>query len=196
MTDYSQCREQPAILKAFEGCAPARFLDIGAWHPQTFSNVRALYEQGWSGLCIEPSPRPMLNLLAEYGDEPRITLVQAAAGIEPGIIPLHISDDGVSTSSEAGYEQWKDRAHFRGTLMVPVVTLEQISARFGHFDFWSIDAEGLSADLFLRMLTLGYTPYCVCAEHDGRTTELLQAATHAGYKAVLVNGTNLIVSRR
>lgn len=193
MTDYSQFEEQPAILAAFKGKPAGRFLDIGAWSATTFSNVRALFELGWSGVCIEPSPRPMLDLLAEYGDEPRVTLIQAAVSLEAGIISLHITDDGVSTASEAAYEDWKERATFRGSLMIPAITLDQISLQFGGFDFWSIDVEGFSADLFLQMLATGYRPHCVCVEHDGRTTELLQAATRAGYKASLCNGTNLVV---
>jgi FkbM family methyltransferase len=195
MTDYSQYHEQPAILAAFEGRPPGRFIDIGAYHPECFSNTRALFQLGWSGVCIEPSPRPVLNLLAEYGDEPRITIIQAAVGLRPGIISLHITDDAVSTSSDEEYERWKGQTVFRGRLMVPAVTLEQIVLQFGGADFWSIDAEGCSADLFLRMLALGYQPHCCCVEHDGRTTELLQAATRAGYRCVLANGTNLIVSR-
>src|ERR1700683_5262801 len=84
MKDYSQYGEQAAILAAFaptpkEGVVivqEARFLDIGAYHPTDKSNTRALFELGWSGVMIEPAPGPMRSLLAEYGNEPRIALIQ------------------------------------------------------------------------------------------------------------------------
>lgn len=77
MKSYSQFGEQEAILAAFKSPYPEgseakrrsllersnRFLDIGCWDPITFSNTRALFELGWSGVMIEPAPGPMLELL-------------------------------------------------------------------------------------------------------------------------------------
>lgn len=194
MTDYSQSGEQAAILDALKGIT-GPFLDIGAYHPTVFSNTRALYEMGWSGVMVEPSPGPMKALLEAYGNDERIRLIQAAVSLEPGLVPLHITDDAVSTSNESSYQIWKDAAKFSGVIHVPAITLEAITNQFGGFHFWNIDAEGLSGDLFHRMLALEYRPTCVCVEHDNRTTELLSSATKAGYKAVLVNGTNLLVAR-
>lgn len=197
MIDYSQCGEQAAILAAFNGATETigRALDIGAWNAKTFSNTRALYELGWSLTMIEPSPAPMLGLLEEYGESERVTLVQACMGIEPGLVDLHVSDDAVSTSDGATFEKWKAHAKFMGRMMVPVLTWEDISNRFGGFDMVSIDAEGQSSDLFLRMLHLGIFPHCVVVEHDERTTELLSAATPHHYKATFVNQTNLVLIR-
>jgi FkbM family methyltransferase len=60
---YSQFAEQDAILAAVGGGEPLNFLDIGCWDPITFSNTRALFELGWSGVMIEPSPGPFVELL-------------------------------------------------------------------------------------------------------------------------------------
>ena len=60
---YSQRDEEKYILEAFDGKTDGRFLDIGAWHPTVFSNTRALIEMGWSGVMIEPSPGPFLNIV-------------------------------------------------------------------------------------------------------------------------------------
>ena len=35
----------------------AQFLEIGAYHPEEFSNTRALVELGWGGVYVEPSPK-------------------------------------------------------------------------------------------------------------------------------------------
>ncbi len=194
---YSQGEEERYILQAFEnreGCQ-RRLLDIGAYHPTCFSNTRALYELGWSGVMIEPSPGPMLALLEAYGTDERITLIQAAMAKLPGLVSLHVSDDAVSTSSETEFDRWKDAAKFRGSIMVPAITWGDIANQWGGFDFANIDAEGSSAELFLEMLELKLYPTCVCMEFDGRLQEILSAATAREYRAVLVNGTNCVVVR-
>lgn len=193
---YSQFDEEAAILKAFIGYGPGRFLDIGAWHPTTFSNTRRLYEHDWSGVMIEPSPGPVLNLLAEYGNADRVVLVQACVGLEPGLIAMHVTNDAVTTANDAVYQQWKDTVKFNGSMMAYCITMADISNRFGGFDFVNLDAEGSSVDLFLEMQRLGWTPRCVCVEHDDRMAELCGAATAAGYAVTYSNGTNAVLVRR
>lgn len=193
MTDYSQNGEQAAILEACKG--DGRFLDIGAWHATQFSNTRALYERGWGGVLIEPSPGPMLGLLGSYGRDERITLIQSAVSAHGGLVTMQITDDAVSTSDSGVYDTWKNTASYRGAMMVPSLTWRDIATQFGGFQFVNIDAEGASSQLFLAMLSQGIFPSAVCVEHDGRTTELLSAATPHNYKAVLVNGGNMVVTR-
>lgn len=200
MTDHSQGCEQGHILKAFEGREPRLLFDLGAWNAKTFSNSRALIEMGWSGILVEPSPGPMQGLLDEYGDTPRIKLIQAAVACEPGLLTMHITDDAVSTSSEAEYEKWKGAAKFRGKMLVPVITLSDLSNRFGGPDFCSIDCEGMSVDLFKQGIDLGWRPHAWCVEIDNRASELAAIAEGAGYKSVndlrfgtLGNGCNTVL---
>jgi hypothetical protein len=60
---YSQFEEQDHILQAVKNITEGRFLDIGCWDAVTFSNTRALFELGWSGVMIEPSPGPFVELM-------------------------------------------------------------------------------------------------------------------------------------
>ncbi len=214
---YSQYNEQAAILDAclredhehlYMGTGgsctvcgrgiytPGKFLDIGAYHPKVFSNTRALYEAGWSGLMFEPGPRQMLDLIAEYGNEPRITLVAAAVGIEAIEAPLRVTDDATCTLSSE-FADAHAEANYTGTIVVPVLTLERIFLRWGgDFDFINFDAEGVSADLFMALFEKTQArPKCICVEHDGRLTELADTATRAGYRVTLVNGTNAVFAR-
>lgn len=190
---YSQYDEERAILQA---CTDeGRFLDVGAYHPRVFSNTRALYEAGWSGMMFEPGPRQMLDLIAEYGNEPRITLVAAAVGIEAGELPLRVTDDATCTLSGEFADRHAE-SNYQGTITVPVLTLDRIFLRWGNFDFINLDAEGVSADLFMVLIQKTEArPRCICVEHDGRLTELAAAATGAGYRVTLVNGTNAVFVR-
>jgi FkbM family methyltransferase len=211
---YSQYDEEKFILAAVTGgmvydprpgddlhelhkpAPPGRYLDIGAWNAKQFSNTRALYELGWSGVMIEPSPACMLGLLDEYGESERITLIQAAVFTEAALLKLHVTDDAVSTLLDAEYGKWKDHAKFRGSMMVPTITLADLVNRYGGFQFVNIDAEGCSADLFLQMLGLGIFPDCVCVEHESRLEELASNATAQGYVMVYANGTNSVFARK
>lgn len=216
---YSQNGEESAILAAFPDKTDGRFLDIGAWHPTDKSNTRALYERGWSGLLIEPSPGPFINLLracqkcgavpselygerksmtcekcggGRYGADERLTLICAAVGLERGLMRLHATDDAVSTDNEEHYEKWKEVGGFFGQFLSPVLLLEDIFQQFGAFDFVNLDAEGSSASLLIRMFDGGVFPTCVCVEHDNRTTELCELAIKHGYALKYCDGTNLV----
>lgn len=190
---YSQYDEEKHILEAVAGHNQGRFMDIGAWHATQFSNTRALYERGWSGVLIEPSPEPFLGLLKEYGEDPRIALIHAAVGFERSLLKFHATADAVSTTDEASYRKWKDAAKFDGVFYTPVVPLEDIVTQFGgDFGFVNFDAEGISVDLFCRFLAIGQRPKCVCVEHDDRIVECVQHAQAAGYRQVHLNGTNVV----
>ncbi len=196
---YSQYDEERAILDVFRVSGRpdlicGRFLDIGAYHPKVFSNTRALYESGWSGVMFEPGPRQMLDLIAEYGNEPRITLVAAAVGVEAGEFPLSVTDDATCTLS-GDFADKHAESNYTGTITVPVLTLDRIFLRWGSFDFVNLDAEGVSADLFMAMMKTQSQPRCICVEHDGRLTELADTATRKGYRVTLVNGTNAVFVR-
>lgn len=218
MTDFSQCGEQEYILANTP--ETGRFLDIGSWHPTIFSNVRALFERGWSGLMIEPAPGPFINILRacsqcgdvpselygerkakacekcggiRYGDDPRLTLICGAVGFERGLVSIHATDDALSTSDDANFNKWKAIGGFYGSFLAPVITLEDLFNQFGgDFQFVNIDVEGASVDLFKRLLQLGPRPNCIVVEHDSRVVECADAAQAAGYRQVHLNGTNVV----
>ena len=193
---YSQQGEEPIILSLL-GEKVGRFLDIGAWNPTDKSNTRALFERGWGGVMIEPSPGPLVNLISEYGNISRIQIVAAAAGVSSeGLARLHVSHDAVSTTEELEFKKWKDQAEFNGSLIVPIVSVRDIILHFGAFDFISIDTEGTSVDIFKEFLRLKQRPACICVEYNDRKREAVAHADANGYELALENDTNLVFGRR
>ncbi len=191
MTSYSQYGEDSLYLPLLPPMG--RFMEIGSWHPTDKSNSRALYERGWSGILIEPSPGPLLNLLSEYHDEPRIQIIAACVSCEGGLVTLQVTDDAVSTSDRQQYDAWKSVTKFRGALTVPAISVADLFARFGgEFGFVSIDTEGTSVDIFAEMLRVGPRPRVVVVEHDSRFVELSQYAEQGNYRMIHENGTNRI----
>lgn len=105
MKFYSQFKEDEYLITVLPKAG--RFLDIGSWVPTIFSNTRVLFEMGWSGIMIEPSPGPFLAAMQtcsdcghvpglttsailpelchcgsgiRYGNHPRITMILGAIG--------------------------------------------------------------------------------------------------------------------
>jgi FkbM family methyltransferase len=197
--NYSQGEEQKHILEHVG--ETGRFLDIGAWHAKNLSNTRALYERGWSGVLVEPSPEPFLGLLKEYGEEERISLVCACVGGMETLAQFHASADAVTTSSQENFEKWREIGGFYGRFYSPRVDLDYLMERFGEFDFISIDAEGSSVEIFSDLLHLprfidgGGLPRVICVEHDNRNVETLELAEAHGYREVYFSGENQVFAR-
>lgn len=200
MKDYSQTGEQAAILEAlgYDGeptSCRGRFLDIGAWNPVALSNTRALWELGWSGVFIEPSPGPLRNLVKEYGNYPdRAMVIGGAVTVEGNLISLEVTDDAVSAPhGSLEHATWREKGGYYGTLHAPSICLAYLFARLGgDFDMVSIDTEGTSVDLFAEMIRIGPRPRCVVVEHNDRIVELNQFAQAAAYRQVLLNGNNAV----
>src|SRR6202034_3588703 len=118
---YSQYEEEQHILAAV-GDLPLdplpRFLDIGAWEPIVFSNTRALFERGWGGLVLGPSPSAILKQIAEYGDVERVQIAALGVGCVPGgygsILEFQATDDCVGTVDREFFEKWKGSAKYYG----------------------------------------------------------------------------------
>lgn len=200
MKDYSQGGEQPHILRALEGVGPARFLDVGAFDPEVFSNTRALIEQGWTGVMVEPSPGPLRKLIESYNGNEAIRVLGAAVTVEGGIITMTMSNDALSSDNAQHVELWQRAAVpgqppvFYGKMDALSISLKQLLDSYGgDFEFVNIDVEGSSVDLFVEMVRIGPRPRCVCVEHNGRLVELAAAYQGAGYSLAFLNDANVVL---
>ncbi len=195
---YSQFGEDQIIVGLL-GDTKARLLDVGAWDPKTFSNSRLLIERGWSAVLVEFSPAPVRALIQEYGGRDDVQVLQAAMTLDGNgaLGRFDISDDGLSTNTEAVRAKWDEKGGYYGHLWVPQLTLEWLFFQFGGgFEFVSIDTEGTSVDLAMQLVGKHQQrPKVLCVEHDDRVLELQIAAQKAGYHTVHANGTNVILAR-
>jgi FkbM family methyltransferase len=189
---YSQRDEEQHILEILDGVT-GRFLDIGAWNPEVFSNTRALFECGWSGVVVEPSPGPV-HILAQFYSGKPVEVIAGAVTVEGGPIRLMLTDDAVTAEAESGNAaRWKESGGYYGIVTVQSIALRDFFARWGgDFEMVSIDTEGTSVDLFAEMITIGPRPRCVVVEHDNRFVELSGHAQRGGYRMVYENGENRV----
>lgn len=194
--DFSQFGEQAAILANTP--AIGTFLDIGAYDAFTFSNVRALYENGWGGVLVEPNPSHAARLRHTYRFSLAVTVLEVAVAPVPLRAPtvrLALTDDATSTADPATLTKWAGEVLYSGSADVAAMTLPDLWSTHGPFQFVSIDAEGWSVPIFNDLLAqCRPLPACLCVEHDGRHTACQRRAEQHGYRRVTENGTNLVLA--
>ena len=163
---YSQNDEEKYILEYFGEKKDGRFLDLGAYDGLTFSNVRALAERGWSGVCVEASPQCFVKLQENMKPFPQVQLICAAVSrLQTGIIKFFDSAGAVGSTSEEHYEKWKPHQDDFSEIYVAQAPLFQLR-EMGPFDFVSVDLEGTSYHVLGEILEHPKLPQMICIEVD------------------------------
>ncbi len=195
---YSQNDEEGVINSLFGDTG--RFLDVGAFDGKTFSNTLKLYERGWSGVLVEPSPLAFAGLQRQYVDSTRVTLVNAAIADSSGKIRFFDSGgDAISSTDvlhkakwEAGYKCKFDE------IEVDCLTwksLFNIYCKDMTFDFVNIDTESTNLQLLKTFPFDKCLPMCMCIEYDSYRKEMMDILSGHGYREVYCSGENIVVYR-
>jgi len=202
---YSQCNEEKYLLDYFKVCS-GRFLDIGAYDGKTLSNTRALYEKGWKGVCVEPSPSAFAKLQELYKEEDAyMILINKALGEKEEDSVFYEGDiekeirgtigNMYSSLDKKHMEFWEERGlHFK-EVNVQTITWHCLLDEVGEdFDFINIDAEGLSLEIFQLMpLWRLDNLVCVCIEHSYKFETFIQYALEKGFRAFNITAENFLM---
>lgn len=153
-----------------------RFLEIGALDGQKDSNCYKLALDGWRGVAVEPNPYLFTSLHQLYRGSDVETVCALVSAI-PGIRTLHLNDDGLATSSPDVFNRLKDVVCFPSHCHAAAVTPDELYERFmvppamqreepsvGSFDFVSIDAEGMDAEILEHSEKLLTGTRLICVE--------------------------------
>jgi len=201
MEKYSQNDEQSYILNYFNNNGEGiKYIEIGGFHPFTFSNTRALYELGASGVIVEPSPICMKQFVNEYSNEPRIKLVQAAITPQDGTIEFHdtIGGDAIGTTDVSHKDKWERGAGVKyNKIIVEAISMNRFIEENGSdIDFLTLDTEGTNLELFnllpdnfLNRLKM------ICIEHDNHNAKMMERLSNFGFKQIMLNAENLIAAK-
>ncbi|MEI6653942.1 MAG: FkbM family methyltransferase [Verrucomicrobiota bacterium] len=125
---------------------------------------------GCKVVAVEPQVGCCRRLRREFGIDPRVHLVQAAVGRQPGHARLHVSPDHVlSTLSQAFIDRTMGSGRFASARWdrvedVEVMTLDQLIAEYGMPQFIKIDVEGYESEVLAGLshavaaLSIEWTP--------------------------------------
>jgi hypothetical protein len=99
---FSQGGEDLALIQLIDK-PEGRYLDIGAHHPDRFSNTRLLYDKGWSGVNVEANP----SLISEFiKKRPRDITLWACVGSDKEFKFTIFNEPAISTSNQ----DWKEKS--------------------------------------------------------------------------------------
>jgi FkbM family methyltransferase len=196
---YSQSNEEIYIKKHL-GKTIGSFLDIGAFDGKAFSNTYRLVLDGWSGVCIEPSPSVLPALKNLHKDNPKIVVAEYAVVVDKNkkLVFYDSGGDAISSFNKAHVDKWASNwgTKFK-EVDVEKITVEEMFDKFGYdFDFINLDVEAMNWELFQRLPLAKLTKTKMfCVEHDGKMNEILSMTKKYGFREVHRNGENLIVAR-
>jgi len=145
ITTYSQEGED-VVLRRFVGEKIGFYVDVGAHHPQRFSNTYYYYKLGWRGINIDADP----ELMAEFKNQ-RSNDINVACGVgdkEDSLIFYVFNERAVNTFDKRLADERSKIADWKviAKKKIPVRKLSQILDQYlpkGQIiDFMSIDIEG------------------------------------------------------
>jgi FkbM family methyltransferase len=142
MISYAQNFEDVILHRCFAGQKEGFYIDVGAMDPVLHSVTKAFYDEGWSGINIEPNEAFYSKLLQE---RPRDMTLNVAVGEREETRPWHLFREyGLSTFDD----HYRDRFVAQGFEVeektARITTLAAICQEYVHrkISFLKIDCEG------------------------------------------------------
>src|SRR4051812_25530686 len=125
MLSHSQNLEDAMLYRALKHIPAGRYIDVGAWHPQLHSVTKWFYDNGWSGVNVEPS-RKFFGLLERR--RKRDTNLNIALGRKPGRLEFfEVGFTGLSSLGADSVALGKTLGYSRSrTYTVEVKTMAQL----------------------------------------------------------------------
>lgn len=167
---YSQEGEDIILRKIFEGKTNGFYIDIGAHHPIRFSNTYYLYQEGWSGINIDPIPgimerfnkiRPRdINL--EIGISEKEQILTYNIFNEQALNTFNIEEAKLKDGSNSGLFYITEKKEVRTYPLSDI--LNQYIKENQQIDFLSIDVEGLDLEVLMSNDWTKYRPHYILVE--------------------------------
>ena len=197
---YSQNKEERIILDYF-GEEWGTFLSIGENDGKTLSNVRALFESGWDGVCIEPDPKAFQKLKSLYAGIDGVSVHNVAISDKTGKATFYSSgthlnkkDTGLLSSlKETETKRWKVEKFEE--IEVNTIRWDEFYSSIPQktFQFISVDTEGYDYEILSQMDLNAMDTRMICVEWNGvEERRKMFDSLLTGWKMIHLNGENLI----
>lgn len=196
---YSQNAEESYILDYFKDQLTGKFIDIGAYDVFKFSNVRALFEKGWSGILVEPSPDNFKAIYQyySYAGIGRIEILNCAVGAVAGEIDFYSCQDAVSTSDIEHMRKWEAAGvPYTKIKVMQVNVVDFMNQYCKDIDFLTIDTEATNIQLFRMIPDFVFEQIkMLCIEHDNNQEEIQARLKRFGFNTMYTNAENIILCK-
>ena len=193
---FSQNIEDWVIRKYFKDQFEGRFLDIGAGDGITFSNTKVLYDMGWCGIGIEPSPQLCEKFIKNISPG-QVRLIKAALIAEDRPVKFYDAQgDFISTTNEQHKIKWSSKCKYR-EITVDGISWQTLFRSYGSdFDFINLDIEGENIPI-LQLMPKEYKirAKMICVEYDDQKNVVLNELEPYGFKQLHTNAENVIMGK-
>ncbi len=138
------------MTKFFGNQQKGFFVDIGAYHPQQYSNTYLLYKKGWRGINIDPRPgsKALFDKLRPEDINLEIAVLNGAKKLE-----YHIFTEPALNTFDTTLlqERKKNHRYLKSELIggQPLSDLleKNLPANVSEIDLINVDAEGLDLEI-------------------------------------------------
>lgn len=161
---FAQEGEDCLLERLLAGKQDGFYVDVGAHHPQRFSNTYRFYLQGWRGINIDPLPgtKKRFDRL-----RPRDTTIECGIAERSGELLYYQFDEGAFNTFDEALARSR-AAQPIATTRVITLPLAQVLRQHGavgqSIDFLSIDVEGLDLQVLRSNDWSQFRPTYVLAE--------------------------------
>ena len=165
MISYAQNFEDVVLNRVFHDVKDGRYIDVGAYDPVIDSVTKHFYDQGWSGVNIEP----VVRFHRKFEEQrPRDWNLNVVLGTERGSVEFsEWGDSGLST-----YCDTMDEKSLAGlglakkTYSVRMITLADVTSQLDGRDvqFLKVDVEGAERDVLLGGEWRAFRPRVIVLE--------------------------------
>ena len=195
---YSQNNEDILLWRALKHVEKGCYIDVGANHPVEDSVTKLFYENGWSGINIEPVPEKLEEL---QKDRPRDINLGSLVGTRTGIVNFYEIPENTRLSTTDEYTAKKHVSEYGHTIKVHQLRFESLddicrSNNTGIIHFLKIDVEGCEYDVIASMDFDFIKPWIIVVEStlpcsdESADIAWESTLTNSGYEFVFFDGLN------
>jgi FkbM family methyltransferase len=183
---YAQNSEDIILARVFSDVENGNYLDVGANHPITDSVTKYFYDNGWSGINIEPLKREFKMLLE---DRPRDINLNICVGEANTTIEFVVVENrsGWSTADPTQIEKIQRDLELKKTVvLVEQQTLNEILSNnyLSELHFLKIDVEGSELNVLQGIDLNKNRPWVVVIES---TEPGSQISSHQSWEYLLTD---------
>jgi FkbM family methyltransferase len=175
---YSQEGEDRIIAKTFSHLQNGFFVDIGAYHPFRFSNTQLLYEIGWHGINVEPTPGAVnafklsrkrdINLSLAVGEQKTISMFYCFADPALNTFNSRRAETIVNSRQSRLIAQYKLPTYRLDEILTEYLPKNQV------IHFMNIDVEGLELSVVNSNDWQKFLPLVIAIENFHYLPELTE----------------------
>ncbi|MDR6842916.1 FkbM family methyltransferase [Pseudoxanthomonas sacheonensis] len=181
---YAQNFEDVLLWRALKHIESGFYIDIGANSPIIDSVSLAFYENGWTGINVEPSLKFVQEL---HDNREKDVNLHAAISDDRGVLKFYdIAETGLSTLLKEVADKHAQAGFQVSETMVPVITLDDLlqDVSTPEVHWMKIDVEGAEQQVLRGWKTSTVHPWVVVVESVLPSTHV---ESHAGWESILLD---------